>query len=68
MPDTMEARVPRVDVLVRTFNSGGSLEACLASARANLPIGRLLVIDRHSTDRTKEIALRWGAEVYDEDV
>lgn len=59
--------LPPVDVLVCTFNSEQHLEECLRSARAHLPIHRLLVVDRHSNDRTVEIAERWGARVHLED-
>lgn len=68
MPDPAPATHSRVDVLVRTFNSAASLEACLRSARASLPVERLLVVDRESTDETRTIALRFGAEFYPEDV
>ncbi|MGI0070492.1 MAG: glycosyltransferase family A protein [Thermoplasmata archaeon] len=57
-----------MDVLVRTFNSAATLEECLASVRARFPVERLLVIDRDSTDATREIASRFGAEVHTEDV
>jgi glycosyltransferase involved in cell wall biosynthesis len=57
-----------VDVLVCTFNSADHLDECLAAAREHLPIHRLVVVDRNSTDGTPEIARRWGAEVYSEEV
>ncbi|MGI0067452.1 MAG: glycosyltransferase family 2 protein [Thermoplasmata archaeon] len=53
-----------VDVLVRTFNSARTLEAALASARRYLPVHRLIVIDRASTDGTPEIVRRYGGELY----
>jgi glycosyltransferase involved in cell wall biosynthesis len=62
-----EPRAP-VDVLVATFNSARDLEACLTAARAFLPIGKLVVVDRNSTDASVEIARRFGAEVHLEEV
>ncbi len=55
-------------MLVATYNSARDLDACLAAARAYLPIGRLLVVDRQSTDGTAEIARKHGAEVHFEDI
>ncbi|MGI0129667.1 MAG: glycosyltransferase family 2 protein [Thermoplasmata archaeon] len=57
-----------VDVLVATYNSARDLDACFAAARAHLPVGKLIVVDRNSTDGTVEIARRYGAEVHLEDV
>jgi glycosyltransferase involved in cell wall biosynthesis len=57
-----------VDVLVATFNSARDLDACLSAARAYVPVARLIVVDRHSTDGTAEIARRHGAELLLEDV
>jgi hypothetical protein len=66
--DTGESnqRGPSVDVLVSTFNSARDLNECLEAARRLLPIHRLIVVDHHSTDATREIALRWGAEIHEE--
>lgn len=58
---------PPIDVLVRTFNSAATLADCLEAARRHLPIGRLIVVDRHSTDRTIEIATTFGSEVHYEE-
>ncbi|HEV2449484.1 MAG TPA: glycosyltransferase family A protein [Thermoplasmata archaeon] len=57
-----------VDVLVCTFNSAAHLTEVLEAARRCLPIHRLIVVDRHSTDRTVEIATSFGAEVHVEEV
>jgi glycosyltransferase involved in cell wall biosynthesis len=59
---------PPIDVLVATFNSAPTLEAALAAARRLLPVHRLIVVDRASTDGTQEIARRAGAEVYGDEV
>jgi len=53
-----------LDVLVCTFNSAQQLTEVLTAARRLLPIHRLIVIDRFSTDRTEEIARAFGAEVH----
>lgn len=55
-------------MLISTFNSERDLDACLEAARRWLPVHRLVVVDHHSTDRTREIAARHGAEILDEDV
>ncbi|MCI4334615.1 MAG: glycosyltransferase family 2 protein [Thermoplasmata archaeon] len=57
-----------VDVLVCTYNSATHLEECLKAARECLPIRRLIVVDRHSSDGTDRIALRWGADLHQEEV
>jgi len=58
---------PNVDVLIATFNSGKSLEECLRSVREHVPVHRLIIVDRFSTDATRSIAERYGAEVHSED-
>jgi glycosyltransferase involved in cell wall biosynthesis len=63
-----EASRSSVDVVVRTFNSEATLSECLESARRYLPIHRLIVIDRNSTDRTRAIAESFGAEIHSEEV
>jgi glycosyltransferase involved in cell wall biosynthesis len=60
--------LPAVDVLLATFNSARDLDECLDAARRLLPVGKLIVVDRHSTDGTAEIARRCGAEVLFEEV
>ncbi|MCI4325856.1 MAG: glycosyltransferase family 2 protein [Thermoplasmata archaeon] len=57
-----------VDVLVSTFNSARDLDECLREARRLLPVHRLIVVDHRSTDGTRAIAERWGAEVHEETV
>ncbi|MCI4319333.1 MAG: glycosyltransferase [Thermoplasmata archaeon] len=52
-----------MDVLVRTFNSAPGLRACLQSIRERVPVARLIVVDRNSTDATVPIAREFGAEV-----
>lgn len=59
--------LPPVDVLICTFNSGAPLADSLAAARRWLPVARLIVVDHHSTDSTRAIVERFGAEVHLED-
>jgi len=59
--------LPPVDVAVRTFNSGRTLDSCLRAARRYLPIHHLWVIDRNSTDSTRAIAESYGAELRSEE-
>jgi glycosyltransferase involved in cell wall biosynthesis len=68
-----EAAVPPrgalgVDVLMATFNSARDLDESLEAMYRCVPVHRLIVVDRESTDGTAEIAHRWGAEVYRENV
>ncbi len=51
------------DVVVRTYNSDEYLEDCLGSILRYVPVNRLIVVDRHSSDRTVEIAAAHNAEV-----
>ena len=44
-----------VDVVLLTFNSERMLRECLDSVYQNIPVGRLIVVDGYSTDRTLEI-------------
>lgn len=46
-----------VDAVVCTMNSASSIEQCLLSLRAG-GIGRIIVVDAHSTDGTRHIADR----------
>jgi glycosyltransferase involved in cell wall biosynthesis len=60
--------LPKVDVLLATFNSARDLAECLAAARAFVPVGRMIVVDRNSTDPSAAIARRFGADVHFEEV
>jgi len=53
----------KVDVMVCTYNSARYLDACLESIINNIPVNTLWIIDKYSTDRTVEIAKRYGAKI-----
>ncbi|HEV8050086.1 MAG TPA: glycosyltransferase family A protein [Thermoplasmata archaeon] len=55
-------------MLVCTFNSARDLDECLSAVRAYVPVHRLIVVDHDSTDGTRDIAARWGAEIHTERV
>lgn len=60
-------RSERTDVVVRTFNSEKHLNDCLDSVLRYVPVHRLIVVDRHSSDDTVDIAKSHGAEIIYED-
>ncbi len=60
-------KVQPVDVLIRTFNSADTIEDCLQSVVRFIPVRKIIVADHNSTDGTREIANRFGAEVYPEE-
>ncbi len=49
-----------ISVIVHTYNSEKTLEKCLESVKS---CQEIIVCDMHSTDRTIEIAYRYGAKV-----
>lgn len=60
--------VLKVDAAVMTYNSEKYLNESLSTLLKAVPVNRLIVIDHYSSDRTVEIAEKYGAEVYFEDV
>jgi len=61
---------PRVSFILPTLNVEALLENCLASiARQTYPRDRyeIILADAHSTDRTREIAKKYGAVILDDD-
>jgi len=61
---------PHVSFILPTLNAGAILENCLASiARQTYPRDRyeIILADAHSTDRTRDIAKKYGAIVLDDD-
>jgi glycosyltransferase involved in cell wall biosynthesis len=62
--------LPRVSFIMPTLNAEAILENCLASiARQTWPRDRyeIILADAHSTDRTRDIAKKFGAIVLDDD-
>ena len=53
----------RLDYIVPTWNSESTLALTLSSIRRYGNPNRILVIDKHSTDRTTAIAEDWGCHV-----
>ncbi len=66
-PDATTPLAP-VDVLVATYDSAETLAETLESARQHLPIHCLIVVDRASIDKSREIAERFGARVLVDEV
>jgi glycosyltransferase involved in cell wall biosynthesis len=53
----------RIDVAVATKNNARTIDRCLKSIRANIPVRKLIVVDNGSTDETVSIAESNGATV-----
>ena len=69
MPSSPE-NLPRVSFIMPTLNAEALLDNCLASiARQTYPRDRyeIILADAHSTDRTRDIAKKYGAIVLDDD-
>jgi glycosyltransferase involved in cell wall biosynthesis len=69
VPSSSE-NIPRISFIMPTLNAEAILENCLASiARQNYPREKMEIIlaDAHSTDRTRDIAKKFGAIVLDDD-
>ncbi len=58
----------RVDVLIRTFNSGRTIYDCLKSIKENIPYRKIIIADHNSTDQTITVARKFGAEVHEEEI
>jgi len=59
------SKQPLVSVVIPTFNSERFLEKCLSSLkRQTYRMLEIIVVDNHSSDRTREIAKSYGARVY----
>jgi len=69
MSSSAKSALPRVSFITPTLNAEAVLDNCLAAiARQTYPRDRFEIIlaDAHSTDRTREIAARYGAVVVDD--
>ncbi len=60
----MSSEKPLVTVIINTYNAAWCIEKCLVSLkRQTYPHVGILVVDKYSTDGTREIAERMGARV-----
>src|SRR5271154_4577299 len=69
MPSSSE-NLPRISFIIPTLNVEALLDNCLASiARQTYPRDRyeIILADARSTDRTREIAKKYGAIILDDD-
>ena len=56
--------LPLVSITIPTYNSANTLEMCMKSiVRQTYPNIEVLVVDSNSSDRTREIALEYGARI-----
>lgn len=58
----------KVDVAVCTYQSEKYLNQCLMSIQKTVPFHKLIVVDHYSTDKTIEIARKYDAEIYFENI
>ncbi|MBI2653785.1 glycosyltransferase [Candidatus Woesearchaeota archaeon] len=56
-------RIPSLSLCIVTKNEENHLEQCLNSVK-NI-VDEIIIVDTGSTDRTKEIAKKFGAKIYD---
>lgn len=52
---TQDQKSAEVDVIVRTYNSGKTIDACMKSIFSNIKSAKIIVVDHFSTDSTLEI-------------
>ncbi|MEM5867309.1 MAG: glycosyltransferase family 2 protein [Candidatus Aenigmatarchaeota archaeon] len=56
---------PLVSIIIPTYNSGRFLEKCLKSVKGQTyPNIEVIVVDNYSRDKTREIAEKYGAKVF----
>jgi len=61
----LSARQPLVSVIIPTFNSERFLEKCLSSLkRQTYERLEIIVVDNYSSDKTRQIAKKYGAKIY----
>jgi glycosyltransferase involved in cell wall biosynthesis len=61
-----DARAQLIDVTIATLNSAPTIEKCVQSILANIPVRSLLVVDGASSDRTLDILKRYRVKVIEE--
>lgn len=54
----------RLDVCIPTLNSERTLPICLEAIKETLPYNRIIICDGFSSDKTVEIAEKFGCEIY----
>lgn len=65
-PPTSDPRPPMVSVVVTTKNEERNIEHCMKSIKLqSYENVEIIVVDNFSTDKTKEIALKYTNKVYD---
>ncbi len=60
-------KYPSVTIIIPSYNSEKVISLCLTGAASqNYPIGKyeVIVVDNYSTDKTRELAKSFGAQVY----
>lgn len=60
-----DSKNPLLDILMPVYNEETYLPYVIHSLRHQKYINRIIVLNDHSTDRSKEICLRYGLEVFD---
>lgn len=64
IPSHTSARPPPVlTVVVPAHDSAATIHRCVASARTSRAVRHVIVVDRESSDRTRQVAAEAGAEV-----
>jgi glycosyltransferase involved in cell wall biosynthesis len=66
-PPASSDRQEPVDVLMPTYNSVRYLDSVLSSLEKAVPVGRFIVVDRHSSDGTLDVLKKHRADVYLDD-
>ena len=61
------ANIQKIDVCIPTWNSGRTLDSCLSSVVREIPVNRIRILDKSSTDNTLKIAEKYGASVIQND-
>ena len=59
--------IQRIDVCIPTWNSGRTLDQCLQSVIREIPVNRIRILDKSSSDNTLEIAKRYDASIISND-
>lgn len=63
--DFKDIKRPLVDILILAYNVENYLPYVIYSLKLQKFINRIIVLNDHSTDKTKEICLKYGLEVFE---